>query len=123
MIYSTDLRERVIAAVDKGIHIDEVAETFSICSRIIYNWLNLREKTNSLEPKTGYQKGHSHKITDWEQFITFVQNNSQCTALQMTVKWKELTNLTISESSILRALHKMNFTCKKKRLISLKRTK
>jgi len=64
MAYSIDLRERVIEAVDEGKHIDEVAKTFKICTRVIYNWLNLRRKTDSLKPKSGYQNGHSHKITD-----------------------------------------------------------
>ena len=73
MILSVDLRERVIAAVDGGMHIDEAVKVFSVCRRAIYNWLNLRATTGSLTPKSGYQKGHSHKIKDWEQFKAFAE--------------------------------------------------
>jgi transposase len=116
MILSIDLRERVIAAVDRGIHIDKVKKRFGVCRKTIYNWLNLRKETNSLAPKKNYQKGHSHKITDLEQFKKFAEDHKQCSLSQMTIKWEELFNQSISESSILRALKKIGFTSKKKRM-------
>jgi len=113
---SVDLRERVIAAIDKGMHIDKAKKRFSVCKKTIYNWLNLRKKTNTLMPRKGYQRGHSHKITDLEQFKKFAEDHKQCSLLQMTIKWEELFNQSISESSILRALKKTGFSSKKKRI-------
>lgn len=123
MIFSIDLRERVIAAVDSGIHIDKVKEIFKVSRRVIYEWLELREKTGSLAPKTGFQKGHSHKITNWDQFKEFAYANQQSTILQMIPKWETLTGIKVSRSVIQRSLKKINFTSKKKRFIMSKQIK
>jgi len=39
MVLSIDLRKRVIAAVDNGMHVDEAVKVFKVCRRVIYNWL------------------------------------------------------------------------------------
>lgn len=51
--YSLDLRERVIAEVDRGTKPAEVAERFQITERTIWNWLSLREQTGQLFPRQG----------------------------------------------------------------------
>lgn len=117
MIFSLDLKKRVIATVDEGMRIDKVVKIFQVSRRVIYKWLELRRKTGSLSTKTGYQKGHSHKITDWEQFKKFTDSNRHCSAPQMIIKWKKLTNVGMSESVMLRVLKKIGFTSKKKFLI------
>ncbi len=117
MVFSLDLRKRVIAFVDEGMHIDKAVKAFQVSRRVIYEWLELRRKTGSLTPKTGYQKGHSHKITDWKKFKEFANSNRHCSAPQMIIKWKRLTNVDVSESVMLRALKKIGFTSKKKLLI------
>jgi transposase len=123
MVFSLDLRERVITAVDNDMHIDEAAKVFKVSRRVIYEWLELRKETGSLTPKSGYQKGHSHKITDFDQFKVFVEKHKYCTALQMSVEWKKLTNVDASEDVILRALKKIGYTSKKKHFIMPNQTK
>jgi len=123
MAFSVDLRERVVAAIDEGKCVADVAETFKVCRRVIYKWLDLREETNSLAPKFGYQKGHSHKITDWEKFRNFAENNQHCTANQMIERWAALTGVNMSDSVMERALHKINYTSKKKLSTTSKPTK
>jgi len=120
MIYSLDLRERVIAAVDANMHIDEAVKTFKVSRRVIYEWLELRKETGDLKPKTGYQKGHSHKITDLEKFKEFASSNMQCTSPQMVIKWEQLTGIKVSEDVMLRMLKKIGFTSKKKPLVTQK---
>ena len=72
MVYSIDLRKRVIAAIDNGMRITEAAKIFKVCRSVIYDWQDLFKTTNNIAPKSGYQKGHSSKITDWDQFKLFV---------------------------------------------------
>jgi transposase len=110
---SIDLRKRVIEATDSGMHIDQAVKVFKVCRRVIYNWLELRKKTNSLAPKSGYQNGHSHKITDWEQFKVFAEANRQRTIPQMVIEWQQLTGISASESVIGKALKKIGYTSKK----------
>lgn len=123
MILSTDLRERVIAAVDSGMRTDDVAKTFNVCTRVIYNWLNLRKKTGSLEPKSGYQKGHSHKITDWDQFKKFAATHANNASNQIVIEWEKLTKIKMSESAMRRSLRKIGYTYKKKLLDTPKQIK
>ena len=120
MAFSLDLRERVIGAVDGGMHIDEAAKIFDVSRRVIYEWLELRKKTGELKPKTGYQKGHSHKITDLEKFKAFANSNKQCTSPQMVIRWEQLTGVKVSEDVMLRMLKKIGFTFKKKLLATPK---
>src|SRR5579862_3774669 len=117
MAYGLDLRTRVIAAVDAGKRVDDVAITFQVSKRVIYEWLELRRETGSIAAKTGYQKGHSHKITDWAKFKEFANLHKHSSSPKMIVLWEKLTGVRVSDSVMLRALHKINFTSKKKLLI------
>jgi transposase len=112
--FSIDLRERVISAIDNNMRVAEAVKLFKVSRRVIYEWLDLRRTTGSLAPKTGYQKGHSHKITDWEKFKVFADENRQSNSPQMIIAWEKLTGVKVSESVMLRGLKKINFTAKKK---------
>jgi len=116
MPLSVDLRERVIAAVDNNEPIAQVARKFKVSRGAIYNWLDLREKTNSLAPKDGYQKGHSHKIKDLEKFKEFAKKNKTKTLEEMSLEWQKENNDSISISAIGRSLKKIDYTSKKKLL-------
>jgi len=113
MTLSVDLRKRVILAVDDGEDITKVAQTFKVSRRTIYYWLNLRSKANSLVPKTGYQRGHSHKIKNWDQFKKFAETNKHSTLKIMKSEWEKSTGETISKSVLQRALNKIGYTSKK----------
>jgi transposase len=113
MAFSIDLRKRVIAAVDDGMRITDAAKLFTVKRRAIYRWLNLRKETGGIEAKSGYQKGHSHKITDWEKFKEFARINRHLTSSKMALEWEKVTNVKISDSVIQRALKKIGYTSKK----------
>ncbi len=49
--YSTDLRERVLAAVDRGMRLDDVAATFGVSVPTIKRYLRRRRETGGVEPK------------------------------------------------------------------------
>jgi len=123
MSYSVDLRTRVIDAVSDKMRITEAAKVFKVSRKNIYNWLRLKRQTNSLEPKTGFQKGHSHKIKDLEQFKKFVESYKHLTTKKMAIKWQELTGIKVSDDTILKHLKKIGYTFKKKLLIIKKPTK
>ena len=92
MPYSLDLRQRVITAVDENMHINEAVKTFKVSRRVIYEWLELRKETGSLEPKSGYQKGHSHKIREYRTYIHIATSYglAESNAYE-TIKWVENT--------------------------------
>ena len=123
MIYSVDLRKRAIDLVDNGKKKSAVARLLNLSRRVIYLWLKRREETGSLKPKTGYQKGHSHRIRDWELFEKFAHKNKGCTTKQMAKQWTTLTGQSTSDSVIERGLKKIGFTYKKKRSTTWKQMK
>lgn len=112
--YSLDLRQRIINAIDSGITQIEAAKLFKVNRRTISRWLQLRSKTNSLTPKIGYQKGHSHKITEWDEFEKFVEVNKFLTGDEMLEKWMALKNIEMGVDVIYEGLLKIGYTFKKK---------
>jgi transposase len=49
--YSKDLRLKVLAAVDRGMPREEVAEVFGVSVPTIKRWLSRRRETGDVEPK------------------------------------------------------------------------
>ena len=123
MAFSIDLRERVIAAIDGGMRITDAAKVFKVCRSVIYDWQDLLKTTNNIAPKSGYQNGHSHKVTDWEQFKIFVEANKQLIVRDMVVEWEKANNNTISQSAMERSLKKIGYSSKKKLLVMPKQIK
>jgi transposase len=107
--YSTDLRERVLAAWDEQkLKKSEIAEQFKIDLKTVYNWVKLREKTGVIEAKSGYQKGHSHKITDDEKFKNFIKENPNSSLKELSTKWGGISSTTIGNK-----LRSIGYTVKK----------
>lgn len=111
--YSLDLRQRVMAEVDKGVSRAQVAKTFNVHIDTIASWVKLRLETGSITAKTGYQKGHNHKIIDWDEFEKFAKANELCSGEEMAQKWRELKNITMGVDVIYDGLAKIDYTYKK----------
>jgi transposase len=107
--YSNDLRVRVLAKADEGLSLKEVSQTFQISDKTLYLWRKQRERIGNLNPKSGYQKGHSHKIKDLEAFRQFVDQNPDRTLNEMSEDWGEVSRVTIH-----RYLKKIGHTRKKR---------
>ena len=109
--YNTDLRHKVIAAIElNGMKRCEVSELFGISRNTIHQWFRLKAETGDIQPKPTAQRGHSHKITDWDKFRAFVRENPDQTQPEMTQLWQD----DISERTMSRALKRIGFTRKKR---------
>ena len=113
--YSEDLRSRVLAAVDSGNRVGEVAKRFKVCDKTLYLWRQQRKERGSIKPITAFQKDHSHKITDFAAFKQFANENNGLTVKEMADKWGNVSPRTIS-----RMLEKIGYT-RKKRLMAIKK--
>lgn len=107
--YSQDLREKAIAALDRGVPKSEVITMFNISRDSLDRWLKRRSAGN-LAATQGYQRGHSHRIVDWERFRAFVKQHSDKTQAELAELWHE----PVSARTISRALAKIGFTRKKR---------
>lgn len=109
--YSHDLRQKAIEAIETGRSYLDVSESFNINRNTLSKWYRRYKETGDYSAKQGYQKGHSHQITDWEAFREFVELEGDKTQAQMAELWPE----AVSEDSIRRGLKKIGFTRKKRR--------
>ena len=95
--YSEDLRQKVVAAVERGERKTDVSRMFNISRNTLNLWLvrqaetgNCRVKVTSRKPKT--------KISDWERFREFVSQHGKRTQIQMAKLWREgVTQQNISD--------------------------
>ena len=107
--YSYDLRVRVVAAVEKGMEVREASGTFGVHRDTIRRWLACKAATRDVEAKSGYQRGHSHKITNPEQFQAFLQQQGDATLEELAAAWGGVKRMTIW-----RQLRKLGYTHKKR---------
>src|SRR5690349_13653637 len=110
--YSQDLRERAIALIDEGKHINEVSDILKIDPSTSYSWLKRRRLAGDITAKKDWRKGYRPKVDDLEKFRNFAEENRNLTALDMAKKWGN-----ISGKTILKWLHRIGFTRKKKVMV------
>ncbi|MDW8328164.1 MAG: helix-turn-helix domain-containing protein [Anaerolineales bacterium] len=103
MSYSTDLPQKAIEAVVGGATLVEVSQMLNFGYRTLQRWLKQWSETGDWAPKTGYQKGHSHKIKDFDEFRKFVEANPSLTQKEMAAIWG------VSSMTICRALKKIGY--------------
>ena len=106
--YSLDLRTRVIAAVRGGMKRKHASQLYKINRRTLYNWFVLEEEQGHVKPKSDYQRGHSHSITDLEAFRQYVEGHAAQTQEEMAMYFGN------GSSSVGRALKKIGFSRKKR---------
>ena len=107
--YSYDLRIRVRAAVEKGMEVREASPLFGVHRDTITAWVARKEATGDVQAKVGYQRGHSHKISDPAQFKAFVQVHGEATLEELAEAWGGVKRMTIW-----RQLRKLGYTHKKR---------
>ena len=112
--YSQDLREKALSIIDEEHSLAEVARLLGISRSVLNAWRKRARETGSCEARSGYQKGHSHKIQDWESFRSFAQEHGEKTQAEMAQLWSEQSGESISARTIGRALKRIGVTRKKR---------
>ncbi len=108
--YSDDLREKVITAIERGEKKSQISRMFNISRDTIDRWLKRRSATGSVQAAQGYQRGHSHRISDWDEFRALAQTYGDKTLAEMAQLWQG----DISERTMSRALAQIGCTRKKR---------
>ena len=107
--YSLDLRQKAIAAIDRGEQKSHVSRTPKISRNTLDLWLKRREETGTVAPKVRTTPSVEPKIKDLAAFKQFAQENGHLTAQRMAERWPE----PISDVTIGKALKRIGFTRKK----------
>lgn len=112
--YPYELRKRAILAINKGERIGKVSKRFIISRNTLYKWINLQKETGSINPRSGYQKGHGHIIKDMDKFEEFLKVNNNMTSEELADLW----GAKVSATTIRASIKKLGYTYKKNFLSS-----
>ncbi|NEQ44916.1 MAG: hypothetical protein F6K00_15655 [Leptolyngbya sp. SIOISBB] len=113
---SLDRRQKAIAALESGHSKASVSRFLGIGITTLTEWHKRYRASGEVAVKQGYQRSHSHKITDWEAFCAFAETHGDKTQAEMAQLWPQ----GISEDTIGRALPRIGFTRKKERSLPIK---
>ena len=108
--YSDDLRQKAIAAVERGERKIDVSQMLNISRNTLDLWLKRKEQTGVCQAITNYQQGNRHKITEWERFGEFVRQHGDKTQAQMALLWGE----GVSQQNISDAMRHIGVSRKKR---------
>lgn len=98
-----------MSSLDAGEKACDVARVFMVSEKTLYLWRRQRKERGHCKPITNYQKGHSHKLLDLEQFCKFAFQHSALTTKEMAEAWG-----SIGVTVIKKGLKMIGFTRKKR---------
>lgn len=103
-----------MVAIDGGEKKSHVSRMFNISSDTSNRWLKRGAAPGSVQAAQGYQSGHSHRSSDWDEFRAFAQTHGDKTQAEMAHLWQG----DISERTMSRALVDIGLS-RKKRLTAI----
>lgn len=112
--YSLDLRERVLAALDRGMSRSEVVTTFQVSLGSIKRWHAARRDSGSFASKRA-SGGPTPKLTPAhdEELRAQVEAFPDATLAEHAEHWNAAHGTSISQWTIGRALRRLNLLRKK----------
>lgn len=113
--YSYDLRQKAIAAVQRGERKIDVSRLFSISRNTLDLWLKSAAKAESSQAPKPPRQSSRQKIKDWERFRVFIQQHGGKTQAELAKLWGD----NVTQQNISDALQKLGVS-RKKRLTATK---
>jgi len=108
--YSQDLRDRVLAACDRGMPTKEVADIFAVSPAWVRRVKQRRREFGETVPRSPDPKRRRRKI-DRDRLRELVEAHPDATLVEL----RDMLGVRCADSSIWKALNKMGFTFKKRR--------
>lgn len=115
MALSIDLRERVAASYEAGNgSYEEIAEDFGVAICSVRRWVGLLRETGSVQKRCA--PGAVPRIKDCQlvELVQLVEEKPDRGLNELCVVWQERFDVTVSKSSMDRALARANMTLKKR---------
>lgn len=114
--YSVDLRERVLAALDRGMARTEVVTTFQVSLASLKRWLAARRATGAVTPRppTG---GPARAITPAHDADLHAQvlATPDATVAEHAARWNATHGMSLSQWTVGRAIRRLGLPRKKSR--------
>lgn len=112
--YSVDLRERVLAAIDRGMARSEVVSTFNISPASLKRWFASRRDTGDFGPRPpsgGPEATFTSALDD--ELRAQVEAFPDATLPEHAERWNTAHQSTISHWTIGRAIRRLSLSRKK----------
>jgi transposase len=115
--YSMDLRDRVLAAVDRGTPREEIVRSLGVSQPTIRRYLRLRRETGSVAPKPLPKRSPRVGGTAEQRRALWAQleANPEATLEEHREMWKEQHGVRVSVATMSRAIRRLGWTYKKRR--------
>lgn len=116
---SEDLRARVLKMYRAGSTAAEAAAHFGVCGRSVYRWDAIEKERGTLA--SGHvRSGRKSKIVVDEKFEKFAKATATKTLQAMADYWNQQAQEHVSQMSMCRAVAKLGYTRKKRRIATKK---
>jgi transposase len=113
--YSEDLRERVVAAVERGTKRSEVVETFAVSLPTLKRWVKQRRETGALAPKPIPGPPAIKRDALLEALPARLAEQGDATLEEHCSWWEERATVRVSTATMSRAITALGWTRKKRR--------
>jgi transposase len=112
--YSKDLRMKVLAAVDRGMPREQVAEVFGVSMPSIKRWLKRRRETGNVEPKPiPGPPARKREALDGGALAEQVSLNPELTLDEHCELFEEVHGVKVSNATMSRAFKRLGLPLKK----------
>jgi|RhiMetdeSRZDD1v2_1073273.scaffolds.fasta_scaffold1962985_1 transposase len=113
--YSIDLRERALAALDRGMSRASVVATFQVSQGSIKRWLRARRETGDLTPRRPPGRPATIQSTQTPALRAQLEQHPDATLAEHAAHWNADTGTTLSQWSLGRAIRALGWSRKKSR--------
>jgi transposase len=113
--YSEDLRERVMAGIDRGERREAVAERFSVSVPTITRWVRLRRETKGLAPRPVPGPPAVKLGALLDALPGRLAERADATLEEQCSWWRGESGIEVSTATMSRAIARLGWTRKKSR--------
>ncbi len=113
---STDLRERLVLAVEDGQSRRSAAKVFGVSAATAIRWVDQWRRSGSVAPKPQGGDNRSHRIEAYAQeILALIDEAPDITLAEIVAHLDETHGLKVAQSTVWRLLDRRGLTFKKNR--------
>ena len=113
---STDLRERLVLAVEGGQSRRSAAKVFGVSAATAIRWVDQWRRSGSVAPKPQGGDNRSHRIEAYaEEILALIDEAPDITLAEIVAQLDETHGLKVAQSTVWRLLDRRGLTFKKNR--------
>ncbi len=111
---SSDLRERLIAAVENGQSRRAVAKRFRVAASTVIKLFDVWQREGRVQPKAVGGDRHSHRMeVHAEEILALIDKTPDITLAEIAAHLEETHGLRVAQSTVWRLLDRHGMTFKK----------